>query len=95
MFCVELAFFNGLLGWLHRYNLPYESRNEPHLARPGGIAYPLVPWRQYEDLSAQAKRWTYQDRLTRKARKLHALKARLTRYSMPHHLGPDLDQLLP
>ena len=64
-------------GCRHCYKLSYESRNEPHFARPGGIGYPLKLERQYEDLSKQTKRWTYRGRPTRKARKLQAIEARL------------------
>jgi len=61
-------------------NLSYESRNEPRLARPGGIGYLLKLDRQIEDLSGRTKRWTYGGRLTRKARKLRTLEQRITKY---------------
>lgn len=64
-------------GCRHCYNLSYESRNEPRLARPGGIGYPLVLERRYEDLYERTKRWTYDGKPTRKARKLQALETRL------------------
>lgn len=54
-----------------------ESRNEPRLARFGGIGYPLKVERQFEDFYKQIKRWTYKGKPTRKARKLQALEERL------------------
>jgi hypothetical protein len=63
-------------GCRHCYNLSYESRNEPRLARPGGIGYPLVVERRYDELYKQMKRWTYRGKPTRKARRLSALEAR-------------------
>ena len=71
------------------YNLSYESRNEPRLARPGGIGYPLVLERKCEELAERTKRWTYRGRPTKKARKLHALETRLYRafeHFHPEHL---------
>lgn len=64
-------------GCRHCYNLSYESRNEPRLARFGGIGYPLKAERQYEELYEKIKRWTYRGRPTRKARKLQVLEERL------------------
>lgn len=64
-------------GCRHCYSLTYESRNEPRLARFGGIGYPIKAERQYEDLYKQIKRWTYKGKATKKVRKLHALEERL------------------
>ncbi len=64
-------------GCRHCYDLSYESRNEPRLARFGGLGYPLKVERQYEDLYKQIKRWTYQGKPTKKARKLQILEKRL------------------
>jgi len=64
-------------GCRHCYDLSYESRNEPRLARPGGIGYALVLERQYEDLYGRVKRWTYRGRPTRKAKRLRIIEARL------------------
>jgi len=60
-------------GCRHCYNLSYESRNEPRLARPGGIGYPIKAERLYEELYERTKRWTWRGRPTRNARKLQAL----------------------
>ena len=64
-------------GCRHCYNLSYESRNEPRLARFGGIGYPLKVESQLEKLYSQIKRWTYKGKPTRKARKLQALERSL------------------
>jgi len=66
-------------GCRHCYNLTYESRNKPRLTRLGDIGYPLVLERKYDDLYERTKRWTYRGRPTKKARRLHALEARLNR----------------
>jgi len=63
-------------GCRHCYNLSYESRNEPHFARRGGMFYPLKLDEQIEKLSNQTKRWTYKGRPTKKARKLQVLEQR-------------------
>lgn len=60
-------------GCRHCYNLSYESRNEPRLARPGGIGYPIKAERLYEELYAKTKRWTWRGRPTKKAQKLKRL----------------------
>jgi hypothetical protein len=57
-------------GCRHCYNLSYESRNEPHFARFGGIGYSIKAERLYEELYMQIKRWTYKGKPTKKARKL-------------------------
>jgi hypothetical protein len=64
-------------GCRHCYDLSYESRNEPRLARFGGIGFPLKVERQYEDLYKQIKRWTYRGKPTKKAQKLQVLEKRL------------------
>lgn len=64
-------------GCRHCYNLSYESRNEPRLARLGGIGYPIKAERLYEELYMKMKRWTWRGRPTRKARKLQALERRM------------------
>ena len=63
-------------GCRHCYNLSYESRNEPRLARPGGIGYPIKAERLYEELYKKTKRWTWRGKPTRKARKLKILEQR-------------------
>jgi hypothetical protein len=60
-------------GCQHCYDLSYESRNEPRLARYGGIGFPLKVESQIEKLYGQIKRWIYKGKPTRKARKLQAL----------------------
>jgi hypothetical protein len=49
---------------------PMRAGTEPRLARPGGIGYPIVAERLYEELYMQIKRWTYKGKPTKKARKL-------------------------
>ena len=71
-----LASGGNYFGCRHCYNLSYESRNEPRLARPGGIGYPIVAERKIEELYQQIKRWTWRGKPTRKARKLQMLEAR-------------------
>lgn len=71
-----------MLGCRHCYNLSYESRNEPRLARFGGIGYPIKAERQFEDLYKQIKRWTYRGKPTKKARKSRAIENRLNAYGM-------------
>jgi hypothetical protein len=65
-------------GCRHCHNLSYESRNEPRLARPGGIGYPIKAERLYEELCEKTKRWTYKGKPTKKARKLKRLEQRTT-----------------
>jgi hypothetical protein len=72
-----LASGGDYFGCRHCYDLSYESRNEPRLARPGGFGYLLVLDRRYEELYQTIKRWTYRGRPTRKAKKLHALEREL------------------
>ena len=67
-------------GCRHCYNLSYESRNEPHFARFGGIGYSIKAERLYEELYMQIKRWTYKGKPTKKARKLKALEAKQNTY---------------
>jgi hypothetical protein len=64
-------------GCRHCYDLSYESRNEPRLARFGGIGYPLKIERQYEELYEQIKRWTYRGKPTKKVQKLQVLEKQL------------------
>lgn len=67
-------------GCRHCYDLSYESRNETRLARPGGIAFPLVLEKRIEGLRQTMKRRTYRGRPTKKAKKakkLHALEQRM------------------
>jgi len=56
------------------YNLSYESRTECCLGRFGQL---IKADRQYEDLRDTIKRWTWQGRPTRKARKLQVLEQRM------------------
>jgi len=74
---LDLAPGGNYFGCRHCYNLSYESRNEPRLARFGGIGCPIKTERQYEDLYKQIKRWTYKGKSTRKTQKLQALERRL------------------
>ncbi|HUU19733.1 MAG TPA: hypothetical protein VMW72_21460 [Sedimentisphaerales bacterium] len=67
----------GYFGCRHCYNLSYESRNEPCLARYGGIGYPIKAERLYEELYKKTKRWTYKGKPTKKARKLKSLEKRM------------------
>ena len=60
-------------GCRHCYNLSYESRNEPRLARPGGIGYPIKAERLYEELYKKTKRWTWRCKPTKKALNLKRL----------------------
>lgn len=60
-------------GCRHCYNLSYDSRNEPHLARPGGIGYPIKAERLYNELYEKIKRWTWRGKPTKKAQKLKQL----------------------
>jgi len=64
-------------GCRHCYNLSYESRNESRLGRFAAMGYILKAERQYEELYNKIKRWTYDDKPTRKARKLQALEAKM------------------
>jgi hypothetical protein len=63
-------------GCRHCHNLSYESRNEPRLARPGGIGYPIRAERLYEELYKKTRRWTWRGKPTKKARKLKRLEQR-------------------
>jgi hypothetical protein len=54
-------------GCRHCHNLSYESRNEPRLARFGGIGYPLKAETQFEDLYEQIKRWNYRGKPTKES----------------------------
>lgn len=69
-----LASGGNYFGCRHCYNLSYESRNECRLGRYGQIGHFLGIERRIEELQGQIKRWTWQGRPTRKARKLHALR---------------------
>ena len=64
----------------HCYNLSYESRNEPHYIRRGGLYYPLKLNGQIEKMYQQIKRWTCQGRPTRKAQRLHSLQRQVATY---------------
>jgi len=64
-------------GCRHCYNLSYESRNESRFGRFAAFGYILKAERQYEELYNKIKRWTYDDKPTRKARKLQALGAKM------------------
>jgi hypothetical protein len=75
-----LASSGNYFGCRHCYNLSYESRNEPHFARFGGIGYPIKAERQTEELYNQIKRWTYKGKPTKKVRKLHALERKMRAY---------------
>lgn len=74
---IYLASGGKYFGCRHCYNLFYESRNEPRLARPGGIGYPINAERLYEELYMQIKQWTWRGRPTRKARKFKILEQRM------------------
>ena len=65
-------------GCRHCYNLSYESRNESRLGRFGQLGYLLKAENQYKELYDKIKRWTWQGRPTRKVRKLHALKNKMS-----------------
>jgi hypothetical protein len=69
-----LASGGKYFGCRHCYNLSYESRNEPHFARRGGLYYPLKLDSQIEKLCSQINRRTYKGRPTKKARKLQVIK---------------------
>ena len=58
-------------------NLSYNSRNEPHSVRHGGLYYPLKLDGQIEKLYDKIKRWSYKGRPTRKVRKLRVLEQRM------------------
>jgi len=75
-----LASGGNYFGCRHCYNLSYESRNELRFARPGGMFYPLKLDGQIEKLYRQIKRWTYNGKPTKKARKLRALEAKMSAY---------------
>ena len=64
-------------GCRHCYDLSYESRNESRFGRFAAFGYILKAERQYEELYNKIKRWTYDDKPTRKARKLHALETKM------------------
>ncbi|MHC4509557.1 MAG: hypothetical protein ACYTAO_11455 [Planctomycetota bacterium] len=65
-------------GCRHCYNLSYESRNEPRLARPGGIGYPIKAERLYEELYEKTKRWTHRGKPTKNSRRLQILEQKMT-----------------
>ena len=73
---LHLASGGNHFGCRHCYNLSYNSRNEPRLARPGGIGYSIVTDRKIEELYSQIKRWTWRGKPTRKHRKLLKLQER-------------------
>lgn len=64
-------------GCRHCYNLSYESRNESNSGLLGGLGYLLKIDRQYEELHEKTKRWFYNGKPTKKARKLHALEQKM------------------
>ena len=71
-------------GCRHCCNLSYESRNE---CRRGPLAHMgrfLVLDRRRERLMQGMTRWTYRGMPTHKARRLHALEARLNAYGETH-----------
>jgi len=72
-----LASSGNYFGCRHCYNLSYESRNEPRFARPGGLFYPLKIEKQLENLSKKIKRRIYRGKLTRKLKRLRALKEKM------------------
>ncbi|MFC1765590.1 hypothetical protein ACFL6U_26390 [Planctomycetota bacterium] len=69
LYCPPGAIYYGCR---HCYKLTYDSRNESRLGRPGGLGYSLVLDRKLEEL-LPIKRWTWQGRPTRKARKYNKL----------------------
>jgi len=84
-----LASGGRYFGCRHCYNLSYESRNEPHFARCGGLYYPLKLDGQIEKLSEQIKRWTWKGKPTKKAKRLQILERRMEQ-AMPL----DINELL-
>jgi hypothetical protein len=76
-----LASGGNYFGCRHCYNLSYESQNKSHYGRFGIMGGVLNIERQIEKLSSQMKRWMYGGRLTRKARKIHALQQRMEAYN--------------
>lgn len=64
-------------GCRHCYNLSYESRNESRLGRLGAMGQILKCDRKHEVLYKKIKRWTYDGKPTRKARRLRAFEAKL------------------
>jgi len=74
----------------HCYKLSYESRNESRLGRFGQLGYLLKAERQMEELSSQIKRNFYDDKPTKKYRRLLRMQNRLNAYLD----GPSLDELL-
>jgi hypothetical protein len=67
-------------GCRHCYNLSYESRNESRHGIFGIFGGVLNIDKRIENLSSQMKRWTYGGKLTRKARRIHALQQRMEAY---------------
>ncbi len=67
----------GRFGCRHCYNLSYKSRNKSRYGPFGNLSYLIKTEQRYEDLYYQVKRWTYDDKPTRKARKLQALEAKM------------------
>ena len=75
-------------GCRHCYGLSYESRNESRRGRLAHLGRFLVLDRQREKLREGMTRWTYRGIPTRKARRLHALEARLVAHGRAYL--PDL-----
>jgi hypothetical protein len=78
-------------GCRHCYDFSYESRNEPRLARFGGIGFTLKADRQIEELYSQIKRWTYKGEPTKKVIKLRALETKVNAHL---DMGLDYTKLL-
>lgn len=79
-------------GCRHCYNLTYESRNEPHFARPGGIGYSLKADRLIEELYQKVKHRTWRGRPTRKMRRITRLEEKgdiITHYPKWFKLQPE------
>ncbi len=60
------------------------------MGRFGNIGYTIVAERKIEELYSQIKRWTYKGKLTKKARKLQALRAKVH----AHLDSPSINDLL-
>lgn len=74
-------------GCRHCHNLSYESRNECRHGIFGIFGGVLNIDKRIEKLSNQTKRWTYGGRLTRKARRIHALQQRMEAYDRIWRMG--------
>ena len=67
-------------GCRHCFDLSYESRNESRHGLISQLGHLLKAERQYEELYKQIKRWTYNGKPTKKAKKLRALEAKMSAY---------------